>query len=137
MKEIWTRWANPILNNGCANCGTLAHNAKRIFVGGWMCDEEFACSDACYRELEERGCPHETTDNYRPRPQEVLDHEFDLAVATANDIHGLYAALDAANKRIAELEAALRWWPTISSMEEADHFERRVIELLKEAQPDA
>lgn len=80
--------------NRCANCGTLAKYAKKLITGGWMCDEEFVCCDACYKQLEKLGCPHETGDNYRPRPQEALDHEFERLSADNAVIKAARGALE-------------------------------------------
>ena len=108
IATIRARWARPIADNRCANCGTVAFAAKKIIAGGWICDEEFVCSDACYEALEKHGCPQERDDNYRPRPQEVLDYEHALLTATAHDIATLLTTLDVAGMRVAELEAAMR-----------------------------
>ena len=82
--------------NRCANCGTLVENARTIITGGWLCDEEFVCSKSCHAELEKLGCPHESGDNYRARPLEVLEHEIERLGRIREDFRTVFTALDAA-----------------------------------------
>lgn len=107
LAAIRRRWEGVTTYNRCANCGTLVENAKAVFVGGWMCDEEFVCSKSCHDQLLALGCPHETSDNYRPRPQEVLEHEIELHGRARRDIHTLRAALDASLRRNDDTDARL------------------------------
>lgn len=55
----------------CANCGVLPENAEKIITGGCMYEEEgeWVCSDECYNEYEEKGCPLEDG-HYRVKKKE-------------------------------------------------------------------
>jgi len=43
----------------CANCLKEIEKAKKIIKGGFLDEEEWVCSDKCYDEHIEKGCPFE------------------------------------------------------------------------------
>jgi len=138
IDEIRKRYLLPIVNNGCANCGTLAANAKKLLTGGFLCGEEFACSDSCLKELSDLGCPQELAGTYRPRPQEVLDHEFDLTVKIKAALDAATAERDALKARVEELEAGIvaHRAGIYGDKEPKCRYNRRLYALLdKEAKP--
>ena len=40
----------------CDNCGKPNEEAEGCIAGGYLCDEEWACCEACYDEMVEKGC---------------------------------------------------------------------------------
>jgi len=49
----------------CVNCGRLLEVAEKIITGGYLDECEWACSDKCYDEFVEKGCPLEENGCYR------------------------------------------------------------------------
>lgn len=49
----------------CANCGFSDELAEKIITGGYLDEDEWVCSDNCYDELIEKGCPLEKGGHYR------------------------------------------------------------------------
>lgn len=43
----------------CDNCGKPSNKAESCIVGGYLCDEEWACCEKCYDEMVEKGCAFE------------------------------------------------------------------------------
>lgn len=57
----------------CANCGIDIQFAEKHIVGGTLDESEWTCSDYCYEQIDELGCPLEGIDGkYRKRQEAPL-----------------------------------------------------------------
>jgi len=55
------------MSEKCVNCGLSIGVAEKIITGGYLAQHEWACSNNCYDDLTEKGCPLEINGHYRKK----------------------------------------------------------------------
>jgi len=55
------------MSERCVNCGLSDELANKFITGGYLDEQEWACSNSCYDELVEKGCPLEKSGHYRKK----------------------------------------------------------------------
>jgi len=55
------------MSGKCANCELSIEVAEKVITGGQLDEYEWACSNNCYDDLIEKGCPLEINGHYRKK----------------------------------------------------------------------